>query len=218
MSLPFYKWENRFSLPALIIAEGFTYFEITDPSGKVFHYSIEGRTPEQLSNDLHDILSDIESGEFTVSLYPKPKKAIGVKQFRLKGAQTTGSIAGFDIEAKIENALLKQSIKHDNEKSELRREIEQLRKELDEPAEDEGIAAYIWNNHKADVINMIKDVLSNQNNTPAAINGINGIDSSIERIARHIGREKVAELLNQLADQLDQNPLQTVIKLQKVFS
>lgn len=223
MVLPVTKWDNRYNLPTLVKREGFCYFEISDPSGKIFSYSTADNL-EEVSDQLNDALGDFEGGEFIVSLYPKKKAATGIKQFRFKAPVQSAAIGSVDIDTKIQLALLKQEIllsqKHKAELEAMESKIKQLEEQEEE--EEIGAVAQIKNIaaefglSPVDIGNLVRSILPKQ--APAAINGVSGIDTAMNRIVKHIGPDMAESMLNSLANQLDANKPATIAKLMQIFS
>lgn len=208
-----YNWNHREALPQIARDRGITYFEIFTGNGGTEYQSNTG-TPEDVANELRDTLNAIESGEFTVQLFPTPKSKTGILTYKYKNVggaigNVSPGIAG--ISKTEHDAIL--------EAKRLQWEIERLKSE-NESEPDDNAQPWYYNFDNINAVIVKIEQLADRFK-PAKTPGIAGVPSDFEKInalfLQYLGADNTAQIYAALLSQLQNNPIATLQKLQNAL-
>lgn len=202
----YYNWNHREKLPDLIRRNDFTYFEILDNNGKINYTSIN-ETSDTVADELQEQVNNIETGEFTIIVYPDRKKKLGSQQiFKYKNQTTNNnnSISGIsqrEYELSLQNARLKWE-----------QELQQSENQ------NEQINPFVAGLQTFDMFlekwePRIKPYIGNKQT------GVNGLPSELEQIDKIIQSTGFAnQIYSALLARLKSNTAETLRKLQTALS
>jgi hypothetical protein len=216
MSATVYKWEKRGAIADLMIKNNYSYFDLSDGARNMFYkFDTPGATSNEAANELNEQLDSIFEGVVIVTIQPDAKKKTNYRQFYFK-VRETPAINGFNpdyIGEKLEAALFRQKIEltqnFDREKNQLSETIKGLQEDA-----NSNVFNKLLNNPA--VQNKLLGVIDRFTGTETA-GAINGVNEDLQRIYRHIPEPFYNDLINKLADALDNNPTGTIEKLKKIF-
>lgn len=210
--------------------DGFTYFEIVDSKDKIMVFCPSGLSQEEAADYLKDSLDAIQEGEFSVILYLSEKKKSVNKTFSFK--INTTSIAGFgggltqaqiDREKALDRRELEWNFKRmlEDQDKKHQAEIEELK--VKESGGIMGVIDGIQN--IIDKYPVIGTILSNYasklmgEQQTTAINGVDDMETDLQRIAQMIGGEQaLKDLVKVVADRVSgKRGFEFMVKLQAFF-
>lgn len=217
MSATVYKWEKRGAIADLMIKNNYSYFDLMNGAQQRFYvFDTPGATANEAANELNEQLDSIFEGVVIVTIQPDAKKKTNYRQFYFK-VKETPAINGLNsdyIGEKLEAALFRQKIEltqnFDREKNQLSETIKGLQEEIN---------GNVFNKllNTPAIQNKLLGVIDKFTGTEPA-GAIHGVNEDLQRIYRHIPEPFYNDLINKLADALDNDASGTIEKLKKIFS
>jgi len=201
----YYNWNHREKLPDLIRRNEFTYFEILDNNGKINYTSIN-ETAESVAEELSDQVNNIETGEFTIVVYPDRKKKLGSQQiFKYKNQASNNNTVSGISQREYELSLQNARLKWESENRESETQNEQINPFV------AGLQTFDMFLEKWEP--RIKPYIGTKQS------GVNGVPSDLEQIDKIIQSTGFANMIySALLARLKSNPGETLQKLKTALS